>query len=428
MCERKNKMKEFDKILGYEEIKQELYQICDMVKARAVYERLGAKPPHGVLLHGAPGLGKSLMASALMAACGAPSFVLRRNGPDGDFMRDIRDSFERAAACGLATVLLDDLDKFAANEDSEQELAAVQAAIDSVKDLDVLVIATVNDIDRLPDSLLRAGRFDRIIEVPRPEGADSLAIIRHYMQDKAFVKDVNYDDVAKMLYGCSCAELETVINEAAIYAAYERRDSIGMSHLVRATLRKMYGAQGVQGTMTQEVREMVACHEAGHALICEVLEPGSVGLVSISVNDRCSLGGFMLRCRPTARRAYRILSLLGGKAACEMRYGRIAGGTQSDLHDAVREINESIRTVGSAGVDALDLSAWFPSAEQGRALSEAAVRSELSRYLFKAQEIVAQNRELLDALSRELLERDTLLASDIARIVGRCTIVPAVVG
>jgi cell division protease FtsH len=421
-------MKEFNNIIGYESIKQELYRICDMVKNRAAYERLGANLPRGVMLYGAPGLGKSMMATALMEACGASSFTLRRSSPDGDFLHEIRHCFERAAACGFATVLLDDIDKFAADADSEQEFAAVQAAIDSVKDQNVLVIATANHIQRLPDSLFRAGRFDRIIEVPRPEGADSLAIIRYYMESKAFVKNVNYDDVAKMLCGKSCADLETVINEAAIYAAYERCEAIGMEHLVRATLRKMYGVQGVQGMMTPAEREMVACHEAGHALIAEVLEPGSVGMVSVSASGTGSMGGFTLRCRRTARRAYRILCCLGGKAACEMRYGYVAGGTQSDLHDALNDINDSIRIIGSVGVGAMDLSGRFPGAEQGLGLSEAAVQSELSRYLFKAKEIIAQNRELLDALTRELLEKDTILASDIARVRAGCTVVPVAVG
>ena len=422
-------MKEFEKILGYEGIKRELYQICDMVKNRAVYERLGAKLPHGVLLHGAPGLGKSMMATALMTACDCPAYVLRRISPNGDFVREIRQSFEQAAEHALSVVLLDDLDKFAVDEDSVQEFAAVQACIDSVKDSGVLVIATVNDTDRLPASLMRAGRFDRMIEVPYPQGEDSLAIIRYYMQSKAFVKDVNYDDVAKMLYGRSCAELETLINEAAIYAAYERSDSIGMDHLIRATLRDEYGATNSRERMNAFQREQVAYHEAGHALISEVIEPGSVGMVSISVSrEGSSIGGFMRRCRPTARRAYRILGLLGGKAACEMRYGFVAGGTDSDLSDALRELNHSIRFVGSVGVEFLDVSSRYSNSELGLALSETAVQSELSRYLFKAKEIIAQNREVLDALVGELLQKETLLASDIARIFAGCTVVPAVVG
>ena len=371
-------MKEFDKIIGYEEIKQELYQICDMVKNRAIYEQMGAKVPHGILIHGAPGLGKSMMANALMEACECRGYVLRRSSPDGDFIRAITNCFEQASAPGFSVILLDDLDKFAADCDSEEEFAAVQAGIDSVKDKDVLVIATVNHMRRLPNSLLRAGRFDRTIEMPYPEGEDSLAIIRHYMQSKAFVQDVNYDDIAKMLYGRSCAELETVINEAAIYAAYERRSSIGMEHLVRATLRDVYGAKGRSGPMSDKEREETAYHEAGHTLVAEVIEPGCVGMASVSVSSGGDMGGFMLRCGQPARRAYAILTALGGKAACEMRYGKVASGTNKDLADALTHLNYSIRSIGTAGVGFLEATGRNESlSELGGTNIEAAARVEL---------------------------------------------------
>jgi len=288
----------------------------------------------------------------------------------------------------------------------------------------VFVIATVNDTDDIPYSLLRAGRFDRHISVTPPTGADSERIIRHYLSEKPMDKDINYDDVAKMLYGKTCAELESVINAAAIAAAYGRASRIGIEHVMGATLREAYGVTEDCDELSENEREETAYHEAGHALISEVLEPGSVGLLSLSSAKRADKGGFMLRCADYSRRAYLILVALGGKAASEIRFGRVASGTSSDIQKAIAHLYRSATAIGTFGLSSIG------GGDESEALDsrqEIVVEAELERNLFKAREIICDNREFLDALARELYDKKTLLHSDIRRIREACTIKPATV-
>ncbi|MBO5605924.1 MAG: ATP-binding protein, partial [Acidaminococcaceae bacterium] len=153
-------MSSFDKIIGYEDIKAELIRICDVVKNPEKYARLGVKMPRGIMLWGDPGLGKSLMAQCFIEESGCKPFIIRKDKPDGELVNVIREVFDKAKAQGRAIVVLDDLDKFA-NEDNQhpdaEEYVAVQACIDSCKDSDVFVFATANDTCCLPDSLLRSG-------------------------------------------------------------------------------------------------------------------------------------------------------------------------------------------------------------------------------------------------------------------------------
>ncbi|MGI6569576.1 MAG: AAA family ATPase [Caldicoprobacterales bacterium] len=178
----------------------------------------------GLLLHGEPGVGKSLMAMSFIKESGRNSYIIRRNKHDGDFINEIKGVFSKAAQNAPSIILLDDMDKFVVEDKSKEEYVAVQACIDEVSSLDVYVIATANSIRDIPRSLLRAGRFDRKIRVYPPRGNDAEKIIRHYLESKSIISDVNFDDIAKMLIGRSCAELETIINEAAIYAGYERKE------------------------------------------------------------------------------------------------------------------------------------------------------------------------------------------------------------
>lgn len=416
----------FECVIGYEKIKEELRQLCDMVQNREIYERLGAKTPRGILLHGVPGVGKSMLATAFMRASGMTSYTLRRNRSDGDFVNEIRKTFEQAAEHEPAVILLDDMDKFVVEEKSSEEYVAVQACIDDVRERDVLVIATANDISDLPDSLLRAGRFDRKIRINCPRGEDAVAIIKHYMDTKSFVQEANCEDISKMLYGKSCAELESVINEAAVYAAYERRDAIYMEHLVKATLRSAYGLRNNYEQMSPEKKSEIAWHEAGHAVIAEMIKEGSVGLLSLAAEEG-DIGGFMLRCEEYERRAHRILVGLGGKAADEMQNGRIASGTGRDLEEVGRDLWCSIASIGSVGTGFLDASPIRLS-DTALAARENALIAELERYLFKAKEILAKNRPLLEAVKEALLEKGTLLFSDMRAIRERVGVVHVEIG
>ena len=179
-------MNAFDKVIGYKATKRELLQLCDMLRNREIYEEMGARLPHGLLLYGDPGLGKTLLARCFVEESGLHTITVRRDKGGDAFVDSITQAFAKAKAEAPSIVLLDDMDKFA-NEDTSRcdapEYVAVQAGIDDVKDAAVFVIATANDIRKLPSSLRRSGRFDRKIGLRAPTASDAEEIIAHYGVD-----------------------------------------------------------------------------------------------------------------------------------------------------------------------------------------------------------------------------------------------------
>lgn len=278
----------FDKIIGYEDLKYEMKIVCDSIKNPEKYKKLGAKIPRGIMLYGEPGIGKSLLATTFCEESGRTCFIIRKDRPDGEFVNYIKEIFEKAKDSAPSIIFLDDMDKFSNGDERHkdaEEYVAVQAGIDTVKDFDVFVISTVNDKDVLPDSLLRPGRFDKVIEMRYPEGEDAVKIVDFYLKQKQIADDVDAREIANILNGRSCAELETIVNEAGMYAAFDNRDRITHNDLIRSCLRYIFEApEMLTATNNEEVR-ITAIHEAGHALVAEILDPGSVNLISVAGYD-----------------------------------------------------------------------------------------------------------------------------------------------
>ena len=181
-------MNAFDKVIGYETIKNELLQICDMIHNREIYEELGAKLPQGILLYGEPGLGKTLMAKCFIEESGLTAYTVRRNKGNDDFIGDITDIFQQAKENAPCIIFLDDMDKFAngdARHPDTEEYVTVQSCIDEVKSKNVFVLATANNIRCLPHSLLRAGRFDRKIAVGAPDIRGRQEILTLHSKNKS---------------------------------------------------------------------------------------------------------------------------------------------------------------------------------------------------------------------------------------------------
>ena len=239
-------MSAFDKVIGYEKEKEELYQLCDMAKNSANYAALGVKLPRGILLYGVPGVGKTLMATALLDEMdnGRKRYILRKDKAIEEFVESISKTFQEAKENAPSVIFLDDLDKFASDSNSRnpEELIAVQSGIDEVKGADVFVVATANDVRVLPNSLRRPGRFDRILEICPPNRREAVEIVRHYLKGKKVADDVTAEGVARLMDGNSCAALESVLNEAGIYAGYENKTEIKREHIVRAVLRDIFEA------------------------------------------------------------------------------------------------------------------------------------------------------------------------------------------
>ena len=414
-------MSAFDKIIGYETIKSELIQICDMIHNREVYDALGAKLPQGILLYGDPGLGKTLMAKSFIEESGLPAFTVRRNKGSEDFIGEITETFTKAKASTPSIVFLDDMDKFANEDDhhkNAEEYVAVQSGIDEVKNCDVFVIATVNEIWNLPDSLTRAGRFDRRYEIDCPTGKDAAAIIAHYLSDKKVSGSVNMEDLTKMISYSSCAELETILNEAAIKAAYARKENVEMEDLVQAVLGMQYDSPDNYTKTSAEKLKKTALHEAGHLVVSEVLAPESVGLASLRTTGRDKTGGFIHRCKEFARESDHILVCLAGKAAVELYYSEeCADGCQSDINRASEYIRRMLARSASHGFGQIDVSGrHYGHSEFYLSSSEAVTHAELERCMIKTRDILLKNRTFLEKAAEALMEKETLLYSDICEI------------
>ena len=425
----------FDRIIGYESIKTELKRYCDALQNPEKYQKLGISMPRGVILHGAPGLGKTTLAKAFTEECGREVFFLRKVKPDGDFINEINDVFEKAKNGSPSIVFLDDMDKFA-NEDcyhpNAEEYVAVQAGIDGCVDNDVFVIATANSTQEFPNSLLRAGRFDKTIRIETPTGEESAAIIRHYLSRKSIMDDVDVELIERLMDGRSCAELETVINEAGIYAGYAGREKIAGEDFMSACFSMLFNEYQTERPTVRfgyaeemdEIKERnpyvrdVAVHETGHALVAEMLAPGSVNVVSIMASTGNQAGVTNIRKPKGYNFAIDLLEndiiqSLGGKAAVETVLGKHDLGSSADVRHCINIVKDLM-----GGYIGPDSPSRNHCSEHFDDRLELRVEAMMEDYYRRARRIIADHRELFDAMVEELMEKKTLTYRDISRIRG----------
>ena len=418
----KNYNKNFDQIIGYQDIKETLYPICDMFRNPEKYIKLGVVMPSGVVLHGEPGFGKTLMAKSFIEACGVPSFICRKDKSDGEFINYLTKCFDDAVENAPAIVFLDDMDKFA-NEDEDhknaEEYVTVQACIDKVKGKNVFVIATTNALYNLPDSLLRPGRFDINLTMDGLEKKDQIDLIKYYLKDKPVEKDISYDSLWHILGGhVSCAELEKIINDAAIKAAFKNMDLITYNDFVDACLKHHFGIVNEVNKELTKKNYIIAYHEAGHTIVSELLEPNSVGLVSIQ--GRTSNRGVTKytiddyeRGQTYIEAENRIAACLAGRAATEIVLNEKDLGAAEDI-DRAKDIIFRLRN--EAYVYGFNCNLTPAVSEEKRARACRVMDSELERLYEKAKKIIYNNREFLDAVANALLEKKTIFAKDIQDI------------
>ncbi len=414
--------KAFEEIIGYEDIKLELTRILDQLTNTEKYAALGVLEPHGLLLHGDPGVGKSTIARCFLGACGRRTFICRKDKPNGDFVKEIVRIFDEAADAAPSVVLLDDVDKFA-NEDEQrrdaEEFVTVQACIDKVKDKQVFVVATANNIMKLPESMVRAGRFDHVLEMKCPTGKDAQKIVAHYLSHKSFVATLDTKLIARLLTGRSCAELENVVNQAGAYAAFSGREQVEMQDMIKAILRIVFEAPE-KSDADETGLPVIACHEAGHALVAELLDPDSVNLVTVLAHDSDAEGvtsvhmpdGYFLSKKKMENR---VMSLLAGKAATEICFGVVDTGAISDLKRAFNIAHRFVDDYCSYGFDQF----VFDRASSDGVLNrrDSRVAAEMSRYYAQVKQLLVDNRAKLDALIARLLEEKTLLGNQVQEIL-----------
>ena len=415
-------MSEFDKIIGYEDIKAELSRFADVLKNPDKYSKLGVTIPNGIMLYGEPGVGKTLMANCFITETRCKVFTLRKEKPNGDFVKEIKDTYEAAKKeNGNSIVFLDDMDKFA-NEDVDhrdaEEYVAVQSCIDDSKGAGVFTFATVNNPFCLPDSLLRAGRFDKQIEVGLPKDKDAEKIIEHYLSHKQVIKNIDSEEISRLMENRSCAELETVINEAGIYAGYAGKELIEQDDITKACMRVLFDSPECVGQTDSKKDKYVAVHEAGHAVISEILDPGSVTLVSVCGYSG-SVHGITKIHKPEGYGLSKtfiendIISTLGGKAATEMVYGIADMGCNSDMNNVFGMVEGLVNYRCSLGFET------YASPESSSYLLEQRdrlVASEVNRYYQIAKRIIVENRTFIDAVTKALLDHKTVTMREMQEI------------
>lgn len=411
----------FDKVIGYDDIKAELIQFVDVLANTRKYRRLGVTSPKGILLYGVPGVGKTLMAESFIEATERKKYVIRKDMADGDFVKHIKEVFETARKEQPSIILLDDMDKFSEekryNSDAE-EYVTVQSCIDMLNGDEVFCIATCNDIDSLPESLKRAGRFDKVIGISLPKPNVAAEIIEHYLSDKHTAPDINAVEIARFMEGHSCAELELVVNEAGIYAGYAGKDLIDQEDIVKACLRVIFDApERLDSDEPDPCARYASIHEAGHVVIAEVLEPGSVNVSSV-LGFAGDING-ITRVRhdddftvSAEKQEHEVIRILGGKAAVDVVYGEHDMGAANDMERAYEIVEKFIANLHFYGFDCNDnyMSEYWSDTKSYR------ITHDIERYYQQARKILIRNRDFLDDITDALLQKKTITFKDIENI------------
>ena len=425
----------WEDVAGVEEAKDELREVVEFMRDPKRFKKLGAKVPKGILLHGPPGTGKTLLAKAVanesnakFFAQSASSFVEMFAGLGA---ARIRRLFRNARKAAPAIVFIDELDAVGATRgndiagEKDQTLNQLLVELDGFGAAEnVVVIAASNLLEKLDPALLRPGRFDRQILVTPPDLKGRRNILGVHTRGKPLASDVDMESVARQTSGMTGADLANICNEAAIFAGREHRDELRTKDFQAALERVVAGMQS-RRVITEHEKQVVAFHEAGHALCSELLE--SVEKVHrISIIPRGKALGYTLNL-PEEDRYLKtkeelldyMIVLLGGRVTEHLIFGEITTGASDDLRK-VHEISRSMVTQWGMGTELM--SKQVPTEDYSMSDYTRRQVDEEQQYLTdlahrRALKIVTENRALLDALARTLLENEVLEREDIDRLV-----------
>ena len=421
-------------VAGADEAKAELQEVVEFLRDPARFQKLGAKVPSGILLHGPPGTGKTLLAKAVAKESGAEFFSQSAAAFVEMFAglgaARIRRLFDEARRHRPAVVFIDEIDAVGGergsdnNSEREQTLNQLLVEMDGFGSTgDLVVIAASNLLDKLDAALLRPGRFDRQIFVSPPDVAGRAAILRVHTRNKP-LGDVDMDQTARQTAGLTGADLANLANEAAIFAAREDADRIDQRHMDAALERVVAGMQS-RRTMNEHERRVVAFHEAGHALCAELL-PGVNRVHKISIVPRGRALGYTLNL-PEEDRYLKtreelidyMTMLLGGRVAEEIVFGAVTTGASDDLQ-RVAEISRAMIHEYAMGTS---ITSRQVSAEGGAVSDRTrSMRDEEQQHLADesmrgAVRLINEHRDKLDALAGALLRNEVLERKDIDRIM-----------
>jgi cell division protease FtsH len=430
----------FKDVAGINEAREELNEIVDFLKSPAKYQKLGARIPKGILMVGAPGTGKTLLARAIAGEAGVPFF--HTSGSEFEEMlvgagaSRVRDLFAKAKKSAPALIFIDEIDAVARQRgtriqsgSTEQTLNQILVEMDGFeKNTNVIVIAATNRPDVLDKAILRPGRFDRqiVIEVPDKDGRFEILTI--HGKNKPFAKDVDLERVAKRTVGFTGADLENILNEAAIIAAKANQKEITMDDIDEAVSKVVLGPAKRSRKRTEKELQLVAYHEAGHALVAKFTE-GAIPVDKISIVSRGNSGGvtmFLPEKDENIISKTRLLAdikvSLGGRAAEEVALDDISTGASSDIEKATRVARQMIKKLGmSKTLGLVQYGQSMDSEYLGYAYGESKdysdktselidteVREIISQLYAEAVALLNKHRPLLDKIANELLEKEVL--------------------
>jgi cell division protease FtsH len=442
----------FADVAGAKEAKEELLEIVDFLKNPKKFLDIGARIPKGIMLMGAPGTGKTLLARAVAGEAGVPFFSI--SGSEfvemfvGVGASRVRDLFQLAKRAAPSIIFVDEIDAVGrargtgvggGNDEREQTLNQILVEMDGFEPTEkVIVMAATNRPDVLDPALMRPGRFDRRVTIDLPDRKDRLEILTVHARKKPFGPDVSLEVVAERTPGFSGAELYSLMNEGAILAARENRTEITQYDLIRSIEKVMLGPERKSHLMNKQEKKLTAYHEAGHALVSSVL-PYADPVHKISIISRGRAGGYTLKLpfedhKMQSRKEFfdDIAATLGGFAAEEMIYGDITTGPSNDLAVVTALARDMVSRYGMSDVIgpvafATDHSYRNETYSQDIA---AKIDAEVSRIIEdgknRAREVLNTHKGALDAIALRLVEVETLEREEFEKLLVANGITPKV--
>jgi cell division protease FtsH len=440
----------FEDVAGVEEAKEELREVVEFLREPEKFISLGARIPKGVLLVGPPGTGKTLMAKAVSGEAGVPFFSISGSefvemfvGVGASRVRDLFDQAKRHSPC---IVFVDEIDAVGrqrgaglggSHDEREQTLNQMLVEMDGFDtDTSVIIVAATNRPDILDPALLRPGRFDRRVVLDRPDMRGREAILKVHVKGKPLSPDVNLATLAKSTPGFVGADLENLVNEAAILAARRNKKIIGHSELEEAIERVIAGPERRSRLISEEEKRVVAYHEAGHAVVAHVL-PNTDPVHKITIVARGMAGGYTMALpqedRTLMSRAKFLDDLaftLGGRAAEEIVFTDITSGASNDLERVTKMARSMVTRLGmSAQLGPMvygqkeeliflgrEISEQRDYSEAVAELIDKEVRTIVSESYERAKTILIEYRDKLDAVAERLLEVETISRDEFERI------------
>jgi cell division protease FtsH len=436
----------FGDVAGIDEVKADLQEVVDFLREPAKYQRLGGTVPKGVLLIGAPGTGKTLLARAVAGEAKVPFFSIAASefveAIVGVGAARVRDLFTKARAAAPAIIFIDELDaigrsrsagvRLGGNDEQEQTLNQILTEMDGFDSREgVIVLAATNRADVLDPALLRPGRFDRRITVQAPDRQGRAAILLIHTRNVPLAPDVDLDQVAAQTPGMVGADLKNLVNEAALGAARKGETAVTLADFADAIERVLLGTQR-KIILSAVDRERIAYHESGHALL-GLLVPGADPVKKVTIVPRGQALGVTLQSPVDDRFNYgedylraRMVGALGGRAAERLVYGVVTTGAENDLLQVTRLAHEMVVRWGmSPKVGPLNYSdgdgnmfQQRPYGEGTAQLIDEEVRRIADECLASAEKLLTEHRAPLDSLAKALLEKDSLDEAQILEVTG----------